>query len=82
MTADFDNHGFGPESALIYEMPIGSTQVPDPNGNAWFAPNLFKFTLAKDNTIYPTSTISEPYDVKILVFSVCLIRVRCQHIRK
>ena len=47
-------------------MPIGSTQVPDPNGKAWFAPNLFKFTLAKDNTIYPTSTISEPYDVTIV----------------
>ena len=45
--SDFDKFGFGTEDAKIYELPSGTTAVPTELGNAYFAPNLFRFTLSK-----------------------------------
>ena len=41
----FDKYGFGPDGSLIYELPSGVTAVPTELGNAYFAPNLFKFEI-------------------------------------
>ena len=62
----FDKYGFGPEGSVIYELPSGVTAVPTELGNAYFAPNLFKFEISKENKIYPSSPIESPYDVTIM----------------
>ena len=59
----YNKYGFG--SGIVYKITTGDTIVPDENGNAYFAPNLFKFTM-DNNFLKITDILDRPYDVQIV----------------
>ena len=58
----YDSHGFGTGTVYI---TMQDNVVPDKDGNAYFAPNLFKFLIIGNN-IHATEMLDRPYDVNVV----------------
>ncbi len=59
----YNKYGFG--SGDIYKIGTGITIIPDENGTAYFAPNLFKFNM-DGNYLKINDILDRPYDVKLV----------------